>query len=114
MFGEKQLRMMKPTSYIVNTARAGLFDLRILKRALEEKWIYGAAVDVYEKEPVSPDYPLLSLDNVTFTNHRAGDTRNAYWKAPLLMGKQVLKLLSGEKPDFIVNPEVLKVWAKPE
>lgn len=114
MLGEKELRMMKPTATIVNTARAGLFDLRALKRALEEKWIYGAAIDVFETEPVPPDYPLLSLDNVTLTNHRAGDTRNAYWKAPLLMGKQVVKLLNGERPDFIVNPEVLKTWRAPE
>jgi len=114
MFGEKELRMMKPTSYVVNTARAGLFDLRALKRALEEKWIYGAAVDVYETEPVPPGHPLLSLDNVTFTNHRAGDTRNAYWKAPLLMGKQVVKLLNGERPDFIANPDVLKGWVSTE
>jgi D-3-phosphoglycerate dehydrogenase len=108
MVNEEQLRMMKPSAYLINTARAGLIDLHAFHRALDEKWITGAAVDVYETEPVPPDHPLLGLDNVTVTNHRAGDTRNAYWKAPLLMGEQVAKLLRGERPDFIVNPEVLE------
>jgi D-3-phosphoglycerate dehydrogenase len=107
MMGERELRLMKPSAYLVNTARAGLIELDALVRALREKWIIGAAVDVYESEPVWEGYPLLELDNVTCTNHRAGDTRNSYWKAPLIMGGQVAKLLRGEKPDFIVNPEVL-------
>jgi len=109
MIGERELRMMKPSAYLINTARAGLIDLKAFTRALQDKWISGAAVDVYETEPVSPDYPLFSLDNVTFTNHRAGDTRNAYWRAPLIMGAQIAKLLKGERPDFIVNPEAIKV-----
>jgi D-3-phosphoglycerate dehydrogenase len=113
MLGEKEFRAMKPSAYIINTARAGLADQQALRRALEEKWIAGAAVDVYEVEPLPADYPLLSLDNVTCTSHRAGDTRNAYWKAPLLMGRQIVKLLKGERPDFLVNPEVLKGWKKP-
>ncbi len=107
MIGEKQLRMMKPSAYLINTARAGLVDLEAFCRALRERWITGAAVDVYEYEPVRPDYPLFALDNVTVTNHRAGDTRNSYWKAPILMGQQFAKLLRGQKPDFLVNPEVL-------
>lgn len=108
MIGEKELRIMKSSSYIINTARAGLIDLESLKKALEEKWITGAALDVYETEPLASDYPLLALDNITVTNHRAGDTRNSYWKAPLIMGKQISKLLKGEVPDFIVNPAVLE------
>jgi len=108
MIGERELRLMKSSAYLINTARAGLVQLAAFTRALEEKWISGAAVDVYESEPVSGSHPLLCLDNVTCTSHRAGDTRNAYWKAPLIMGAQVAKLLRGEKPDFIVNPEVLK------
>lgn len=108
MIGENELKMMKSTSYIINTSRAALFELKALTQALKEKWIMGAAVDVYEIEPAPSDYPLFSLDNVTLTSHRAGDTRNAYWKAPLLMGKQIAKLLRGEIPDFIVNPVVLR------
>jgi D-3-phosphoglycerate dehydrogenase len=108
MINEERLRMMKQNSYLINTARAGLINLQAFHRALSERWITGAAIDVYESEPVSPDYPLIGLDNVTLTSHRAGDTRNSYWKAPLLMGEQVAMLLRGERPEFIVNPEVLK------
>ena len=107
MIGEPQLRMMKPSAYLINTARAGLVDLEAFCRALRERWITGAAVDVYESEPVKLEYPLLALDNVTVTNHRAGETRNSYWVAPLLMGAQSAKLLRGETPEFIANPEVL-------
>jgi D-3-phosphoglycerate dehydrogenase len=108
MIGEKQLRQMKPSSYLINTARAGLVDLDAFCRALKENWITGAAVDVYEAEPVKPDHPLFALDNVTVTNHRAGDTRNSYWVAPILMGKQFDMLLRGERPNFLANPDVLK------
>ena len=58
--------------------------------------ISGAAIDVYEKEPTPKDHPLFSLDNVTVTNHRSGDTRNSYWDAPIMMAKQLLKILKGE------------------
>jgi len=108
MIGEVELRNMKPSSYIINTARAGLVDLDALVRALREGWIAGAAVDVFEKEPAPPDHPLFSLDNVTVTNHRAGDTLNAYWKAPLLMAEQLSMFLKGLKPAFLANPEVLE------
>ena len=108
MIAEPQLRMMKPSSYLINTARAALVDLAAFCRALKEHRITGAAVDVYEAEPVKSDHPLFALENITVTNHRAGDTRNSYWAAPLLMGEQLVKLLRGEKPDFLVNPEVLK------
>lgn len=108
MIGEKELKMMKSSSYIINTSRASIIELKALTKALKEKWIMGAAVDVYEVEPAPPDNPLFSLDNITVTNHRAGDTRSAYWKAPLLIGKHIAKLLRGEVPDFIVNPEVMR------
>ena len=107
MIGEKELRAMKKSAYIINTARAGLVDLDALLRALKERWIQGAAVDVYEREPASFDHPLFALDNVTVTNHRAGDTLNAYWKAPQLMGAQLAKFLAGERPSFLANPHIL-------
>ena len=106
MVGEDELCTMKPSSYLINTARAGLVDLDALVRALREGWIAGAAIDVYEKEPTPPDHPLFSLDNVTVSNHRAGDTLNAYLKAPLLMARQLAIYLRGEKPAFLANPHI--------
>jgi len=108
MIGEKELRTMKPSAYLINTARAGLIDLDALVMALAEGWIQGAAVDVYEREPAPVDHPLFSLDNVTVTTHRAGDTLNAYWKAPQLMGAQLAKHLAGERPAFLANPHILR------
>jgi D-3-phosphoglycerate dehydrogenase len=71
MFDEKRLRLMKPTAYLVNTARGGLVDSAALCRALKEGWIRGAATDVLEDEPPSFDDPLFSLENLIVTPHAA-------------------------------------------
>ncbi len=108
MIGRDELRSMKESAYLINTARAGLVDTDALVTALRENWIRGAAVDVFDVEPAPMEHPLFSLDNVTVTNHRAGDTRNSYWKSPLLMGEQLAMLLAGEKPRYVVNKHVLE------
>lgn len=110
MIGFEEFKKMKISSYFINTARAGLVNLKALAEALKKKKIIGAAIDVYEEEPAPKDHPLFLLDNITVTNHRSGDTRNSYWDTPMMMSKQILKLLKGETPDYIVNPQVLKDW----
>ncbi|WP_326975483.1 2-hydroxyacid dehydrogenase [Caproicibacter sp. BJN0012] len=70
--GEKEFSLMKPTAYFINTARAGLVDTSALLKALQTKSIGGAAIDVFDKEPLSQDNPFLKLDNVTLTPHLAG------------------------------------------
>jgi D-3-phosphoglycerate dehydrogenase / 2-oxoglutarate reductase len=107
MIGASQLKSMKDSAYLINTARAGLVDTDALVTALKKNWIRGAAIDVFDVEPAPMDHPLFGLDNVTVTNHRAGDTRNAYWKSPLLMGEQLAELLAGGKPRYVVNKHVL-------
>ena len=78
MIGEAELRMMKPDSVLVNTARGGLVDEEALVRALSEGWISAAGIDVYENLPMfDPDpayvhHPLFDLDNVILTPHSAG------------------------------------------
>lgn len=74
LMGEKQFAMMKPTAVFINTARAGLVDEEALVNALKNKIIRSAALDVFSKEPLPADHPLLSLDNVTLTPHKAGGT----------------------------------------
>lgn len=106
MIGEKELRTMKPSAYLINTSRAGIIGLDALVLACKEGWIQGAAVDVFEVEPAPVDHPLFSLDNVTVTNHRAGDTLNSYWKAPLLLGEQLAIFLAGGRPAFLANPHL--------
>lgn len=72
MFGAREFSLMKSTAYFINTARAGLVDTAALLRALQTKSIGGAAIDVFDKEPLAPDNPFLKLDNVTLTPHLAG------------------------------------------
>ena len=64
MIGEEQLRMMKPTAYLVNTSRGPVMEEEALYKALKGDWIAGAALDVEEKEPTDLDRPLLEFDNI--------------------------------------------------
>ena len=70
--GEKEFSLMKSTAYFINTARAGLVDTQALLKALQTKSIGGAAIDVFDQEPLAPDHPFLKLDNITLTPHLAG------------------------------------------
>ncbi len=107
MFGAREFAAMKTGAYLINTARSGLIDEGAMLAALEESRIGGIALDVFDKEPLPADSPLLKYDNLTLTNHRAGDTRNSYWNAPNLMRAQFLILQAGGKPQFLANPTVL-------
>ncbi|MFN8490740.1 MAG: D-glycerate dehydrogenase [Caldilineaceae bacterium] len=75
MIGREQLRMMKPSAIIVNIARGGVIDHAALLEALREKWIYAAAIDVTEPEPLPRDHPLLTLDNLIIAPHLGSATR---------------------------------------
>ena len=108
MIGERELSMMKPNAYLINTARAGLVDEAALAAALTDRRIAGAALDVFSTEPISKDSPFLALDNVTLTSHLAGTTREALSSSPYLLMEDILKLFRNEEPRFIRNPEVLR------
>lgn len=71
-FGAKEFAKMKPSAYFINTARAGIVDTGALIHALQTKSIGGAAIDVFDEEPLPSDSPLLKLDNITLTSHLAG------------------------------------------
>lgn len=75
MIGEKELKKMKPTAFLINVSRGSVVDTHALCRALQEKWIAGAATDVFEKEPPASNHPLFALDNIIVTPHVAGLTR---------------------------------------
>ena len=107
MIGANELSLMKPTAYLINTARAGLVDEEALIDILQRKAIAGAGLDVFHHEPISEDHPLVKLDNVTFTSHLAGTTSEALSRSPVLLIEDILKYLRGRKPEFIVNPEIL-------
>ena len=87
----KELKLMKKTAYLINTARASMINMDDLNEALQNEDIMGAAIDVYPVEPLPDDFSLLKRKNVTLTNHRGGDTLNSYIKAPYIMLEQLRK-----------------------
>lgn len=104
IFGKHEFEMMKPTAYFINTSRAYMVDYHALYNALNEQKIKGAAIDVFETEPIPEEYELLQLDNVTLTNHRGGDTINAYDESPKMMLEQFENyIINGERPKFLAN-----------
>ncbi len=108
LIGEKQLRMMKKTAILINAARGPLIDPATLYRACSEKWIRGAGLDVFVKEPVSLDDPLLTLVNITTLPHigSASDvSRNGMARRS---AENILAALQGKRPRDLVNPEVWK------
>jgi len=103
LVGRRQIALMKPTAVLVNTARSGLVDEPALVEALVERRIMGAALDVFDTEPLPTDHPLLTLDNVTLAPHIAGSTIDAFRNSPRMMAGHLRRLLGGERPLPIVN-----------
>lgn len=91
MIGAAQLARMKPSAYLVNTARSGLVDEKALVEALQAKRIMGAAIDVFENEPLPVDDPIVRLDNITLTPHMAGTTYDAFMNTPKLFCDRFIK-----------------------
>ena len=106
MIGERELRMMKNTALLINTARGEVIDEKALIKALKERWIMGAALDVFESEPLSPNNPLLELDNVILTPHIAGASKETVHRAARMLGEDIVRILRGERPLYCANPEV--------
>jgi len=106
LMGEKEFKQMKPTAYIINTARGPVIDEPALIKALQEKWIAGAGLDVFEKEPVDPDNPLLKMDNVVVTPHSASYSDVAFKLNRVIVGQEAARVLSGRWPKNAVNKSV--------
>ncbi len=107
MIGADLLAKMKPTSYLINTGRAGLVDYTSLFNVLKNREIAGAALDVFPTEPIASDDEFTKLDNVTLTTHIAGTTTEALTSSPGLLMEDIKRLIDGEKPLFAINREVL-------
>lgn len=103
LIGEEQLRMMKRSAYLINTARGKLLDEEALYKALAEERIRGAALDVLAEEPPDPANPLLGLKNVIITPHLGGKTREVPVRAARLITEDIKRFLEGKKPVNIVN-----------
>lgn len=96
ILGAREFERMKPTSYFINTSRSYMVDYKALYQALLKQEIRGAAIDVFDVEPLSSSEPLVSLDNITLTNHKGGDTLNAYADSPEMMLEDLKKFISKE------------------
>ena len=105
---EKEFNMMKNSSIIINTTRGKTIDEKALIKALQTRQISGAGLDVFDKEPINSDNPLLSMDNVILAPHTAGWSDEALKGIAKQAARNCIQALSGEKPDFVVNPQVLE------
>jgi len=105
LIGEKELRAMKTTSYLINTARGELVDEGALWRALQEGWIAGAAMDAFKEEPATAS-PLVKLENFIATPHIGAATHESILRMGTLAVENALQVLRGKRPPYVVNPEV--------
>lgn len=108
LVGGQQLSLMKPTAFLVNTARGGVIDQPALVECLKSRQIAGAGLDVLEKEPPDEDDPLLKLDNVVLSAHALNWTDNLEARLAETNMKAAMAVLGGRDPDGVVNLEVLK------
>lgn len=108
LMNEQNLKFMKNSAYLINTSRGQVVDEKALIRALRKKWIAGAALDVFEKEPIAKDNPLLKLDNVVLVPHIGSATKETRGRMAQVAAMNILNVLGGGKPLYTVNPVVKK------
>lgn len=106
LIGERLLSLMKPTAYLINTARGPIVDQAALTRALQNRQIAGAGLDVFEPEPPDPDDPLLVLDNVMLAPHGIAWTDQCFAAVGAADVDAVLAIMDGREPDGIVDKSV--------
>ena len=107
LIGEAELRKMKPTAYLLNTARGPVVDTVALEHALREGWIAGAGLDVMPQEPPATDDPLLARDNLILTPHGSFYSEQSLEVLQTRTAEEVVRVLTGQMPLNVVNPEVL-------
>jgi D-3-phosphoglycerate dehydrogenase / 2-oxoglutarate reductase len=107
MMNAARLSHMKPTAYLVNTARGGIIDEPALEAALSDRKLAGAGIDVFEREPAALDHPLLKLPNVLVAPHVAGVTRESVDRMAMTAVRNLLSVLDGKPSrENAINPEV--------
>ena len=103
LIGAEQFAIMKSSAIVINTTRGFVVDEVALIHALEEKEIAGAALDVFEKEPIRRDNPLLAMENVVVTSHSAGNTVEARIRGQIGVAENIIQCFAGRKPEFALN-----------
>jgi D-2-hydroxyacid dehydrogenase (NADP+) len=106
LFGQKEFRRMKPSAFFVNIGRGTTVDEEDLIKALEEKWIAGAGLDTFAKEPLSPESPLWEIPGVIITPHIAGAAEDYQEKATEIFCENLKRYVSGQKLKNLVNKKL--------
>jgi glyoxylate reductase len=106
LIGERELGLMKKSAILINTARGPVVDQKALVAALRTGQIAAAGLDVFEREPISLDNPLLELDNVVLIPHLGSATRPSRYEMGTTAARNLLAAVSGRKPPNLVNPEI--------
>jgi len=107
LIGEPQLRLMKPTAFLINCARGPLIDEEALLKALREAWIAGAGLDVLQEAQPPRDHPLFQMDNVLITPHVSFFSQQSMHELEVRAAREVVRVLQGQMPENLVNPSVL-------
>jgi phosphoglycerate dehydrogenase-like enzyme len=108
LIGAEALAKMKPTSYLINVARGPIVDEKALIDVLQKHRIAGAALDVFEQEPIDPENPLLTMDNVIVTPHSLCWTDECFHNMASTGLRSIVDALNGRIPEFLVNRAVLQ------
>ena len=103
LLSRREFALMKPTAMIFNTGRGGVIDEPALAQALKEGKLAGAGIDVFEREPVAADNPLLGLENVVLTPHAGGYSEESIRTVRQRAAEEVARILRGERPRNLVN-----------
>ncbi len=103
----ERIALMKPTALLINTARAKMVDSKALYKALEEKKIAGAGLDVFDMEPLDEDNEFLEFDNTICLPHFGGNTDGTVKKQSKMLVDDIFAIIDGREPEYILNPEVL-------
>lgn len=103
IMNDKAFARMKPSAIFINTARGAVVDEQALSRALSSGVIAGAAIDVYESEPVSADHPILQIGNLITTPHTAAETFETYTRVSMITAQALLDIFEGREPQNILT-----------
>jgi len=107
LISQKEISLMKPSTFLINTSRGGIINEAALADALNAGTIAGAALDVFDEEPLKPDNPLLFCKNLLLTPHAAALTRECVLRVAICAAQGIMDHLSGRRPEFVYNKEVL-------
>jgi D-3-phosphoglycerate dehydrogenase len=116
MLGLEEFKKMKPTAYVINTARGSLIDEKALGEAISQGYVAGAGLDVLETESVSPDHPLLKFDKIIVTAHGAHYSESSALEIRRRPFEEISRIIDRKWPRCLLNPQVkekfVSKWGK--